>query len=526
MKKNVLLTLAGLSVLMLVPVNSHAQGFLKKLRQKVEKAVGLEEPKEEEVDEMENTSGKQLTRKVTPADKLPKRRAATARWDDIIAPSKAASAEALMKELPLLPSVEELAYPSEVTREAYYKKLVSVDLRVEELDKQFTCSDQEMIAYRDKMYAEAAETLGLTVEEMKLLEDDNIPDAEKERLLKKMESTLLGNTGSLFSAAAELQTLEKEKGRELTDEERMAFLSAHPELMQDAMTLAGKMNGNNTLNTRSMRMEQSLLKMNDRMRALRNADETISTNCRKIADEYEAELKSIYEKIHTTDDCTEISSLYTRADELMKNYRTRAADIWRSSLQKRTDAAKKMYPELVALQQQMVDEGMIPACAQRRAPLNLVTECSNILHKAYADFPQATVLPVKMEPLPLKIDEGESLLIAESGFATSVDGFLEGSCLYTINYNTGERFLYENGKKRKLSAKDPSQFETKTPAKSTYGNWTSADGKRKVTYARDGSLTLHDGTAFYPLAFKKEGDRLVWICIPSTSGIRKCTYKL
>jgi len=46
-----------------------------------------------------------------------------------------------------------------------------------------------------------------------------------------------------------------------------------------------------------------------------------------------------------------------------------------------------------------------------------------------------------------------------------------------------------------------------------------------VTYTCDGSLTLHDGTSFYPLAFKKESDRLVWI-IASSAGVEKCTYKL
>mgnify|MGYP003363945973 CR=1 FL=1 len=86
MKKNVLLTLAGLSVLTLFPADSYAPGFLKKLKQKVEKVVGLEEPKEEETDETGTTPEGQLARKVTPADKLPKRRTPTARWDDVIIP--------------------------------------------------------------------------------------------------------------------------------------------------------------------------------------------------------------------------------------------------------------------------------------------------------------------------------------------------------------------------------------------------------------------------------------------------------
>ena len=125
----------------------------------------------------------------------------------------------------------------------------------------------------------------------------------------------------------------------------------------------------------------------------------------------------------------------------------------------------------------------------------------------------------------IEIPEGEHLFYAESGFATSVDGFLNNSRVYTAD-NAGKRYLYENGKKRELGPNDPGDFQAKgARTEPTYGAWTSASGTRKVTYTRDGSLTLHDGTSFYPLAFKKESDRLVWI-IASSAGVEKCTYKL
>ena len=101
---------------------------------------------------------------------------------------------------------------------------------------------------------------------------------------------------------------------------------------------------------------------------------------------------------------------------------------------------------------------------------------------------------------------------------------MNNSRVYTAD-NAGKRYLYENGKKRELGPNDPGDFQAKgARTEPTYGAWTSASGTRKVTYTRDGSLTLHDGTSFYPLAFKKESDRLVWI-IASSAGVEKCTYK-
>lgn len=46
-----------------------------------------------------------------------------------------------------------------------------------------------------------------------------------------------------------------------------------------------------------------------------------------------------------------------------------------------------MYPDIVKLQKEMMQEGIIPACAEKRASFNAVTNYTNILHKAYRDFP-------------------------------------------------------------------------------------------------------------------------------------------
>lgn len=518
-----------LAVFCWIPVEAYSQGFLKKLKQKVDNVVGI---KEDAAEMGEGPSvggdGDQPTRSITPADKLQKRRTATATWDEVIAPSKSGSPDALLNELPPLPSAESIAYPEEAARVAYYRKIVAVDMRVRELDSMLICSDEEMMALRDKLYADLADINGITVEEMKSLEDPNLPETEKQRLIEKMKNAMIGDTRGLEAMGADLQKREAAKGGELTDEEKMAFLAENQDNLSDLGSMMEKMQATQeksaAFSARFAKLEQMAVQQTEKMRKLQQTNESVITSCEKIASEYESELKDIYARIYATDDKQEVEELYAKADERMKNYRLRAAKLWHNSLRAQLGEVKTMYPDIVKLQKEMVKEGLIPVCAEKRASFNAVTNYTNILHKAYRDFPQPQVLPVHMETI-LEIPDKEQLFYAESGFATSVDGFLNNSRIYTAD-NTGKRYLYENGKKRELGPNDPNDFYVKRErTEPTYGTWASESGMRKVTYACDGSLTLHDGTSFYPLAFKKEHDRLVWI-ITSPAGIEKCTYKL
>lgn len=509
---------------------AYGQGFLKKLKQKVEKAVELDEESLQNDSSKEQEENKEPdNRTPNPADKLPKRRIATSSWDEVIAPSKAETPAALLRELPSLPSIESMANPTEEARKTYYRRIVAVDMRVTELDKLYACSDEEMIAYRDKLYEEMAGLTGLTTAELRILEDPNTSDAERQRLGEKTKNAIFGDTKGLEGYAAKIDAAEKQKGRKLTDKEMMQFVNDNPNMMQDMGNLMGKMGELNektsAINAKSIRLNQQILAMSDKMAKIRKGNAGVITNCGKIADEYEVDLKAIYQQIYKTDSSQKIDSLYDQADIRMKNYRLRAAKLWRNSLQAELDEVTSMLPDMEKLQKQMVDENMIPACAMRRAPLNIVTTYTDILHKAYANFPQPEVLPVENRPQETGIGKDEYLLIAESGFSSSVDDFIKDSRFYTVN-DKGERFLYENGKKRKLNDKDPHDFSMRIAReKPAYGSWTSDSGKRTATYARDGSLTLHDGTTFYPLAFKKEGNKLIWIDF-GRKGITRCTYKL
>lgn len=531
MKKNVLLTLTSLFILALMPMNGYGQGFLKKLKQKVEKAVGMEEPAAESNLQKAAEEGNTPQGTPTATDRLPKLRIPTSSWDEMIQPSKASSVRALLNELPALPSINELAVPTAEARESYYRKIVAVDLRVEELDKMNTCSDEEILAAREKIYQELADVIGLTVEEMKQLENPNLSETERERLSEKARNAIIDNAdmGRITSMADKLEKMEKDKGRKLTDEEMMQFAADNPEMMQDMMSIAGKTMEStakiNAANAKFTKLNQQTVEVSEKLAQLRKKNLNAITSCEEIAQDYENDLKNIYGQVFATEDRTKIDLLYAEADKLMKNYRTQAAKLWRNSLQVQLDEVKAILPEIENLYKEMAKEEMIPACAVNRAPYNLVTSYTDILHDAYSDFPQPKVLPVQTEVI-LELKKHESLLQAESGFASSVDDFVTNSRLLVYDEQANGYFIYENGKRREVTGKIPNQLQPRTTrTQPPYNTWTSKSGKRKVTYARDGSVTLQDGTSFYPLAFKAETDKLVWI-IMENKGILKCTYKL
>ena len=311
----------ALAIFCRIPVEVHGQSFLKKLKQKVGNVVGTKDDTAEIGEEpFVGGDGDQPTRSVTPTDKLQKRRTATATWDEMIAPSRANSPEALLNELPPLPSVESIVYPEETARATYYRKIVAVDMRITELDSIHTCSDEEMIALRDKFYVELADINGITVEEMKSLEDPNLPEAEKERLIEKMKNALVGDTRGLEAMGADLEKREAAKGGKLTNEEKMAKMQATNE-----KTTA--------FNAKFVKLEQMTVQQTEKMKKILQASDGAITSCEKIAGEYESELKTLYAQIYETDDSQKVEELYARADERMKNYRLRAAKLWRNSLQ-------------------------------------------------------------------------------------------------------------------------------------------------------------------------------------------------
>ena len=127
-----------------------------------------------------------------------------------------------------MPAGERIGYPEETARATYYRKIVAVDMRITELDSIHTCSDEEMIALRDKFYVELADINGITVEEMKSLEEQTLHEAEKERLIEKMKNALVGDTRGLEALGADMEQREAAKGSKMPNAEKMTIFVSPP----------------------------------------------------------------------------------------------------------------------------------------------------------------------------------------------------------------------------------------------------------------------------------------------------------
>ena len=563
------------ALVLAIPTDTYAQGFLKKLKQKAEsavnsavnKVVGLEEEEPEaefEIDE-ENAGSKP-----TANDRVPKLRQTTFVWDGQVSPSTANTVQQLLNELPSLPSAEQIANPDDAQRQAYYNRLASISMRVEELDEQWTCSDEEMLALRDQLYKDLAETWGISVEDMKRLEDPNCSEADRARIEEKIKQSVLGgmdvnNMQSMADNMAakskkhearmdeiskEMEVLEKkaEKGT-LTEAEQARMMQLSQEAMaiqQDVMSgvdINALMNIGKKENAlmekysiATMRMEQRLKAYSDKAAALQKSDGKIVMDCNEIAADYEEKLRNIYSQIFKEDDVDKIHALYDQADELMKNYRTRAAKIWIKSLSTRLEQTKKLLPEAIEIYGEMVKEGLLPECALRRPQLNVVTACEDILDEAYADFPQPDVLPYHMEAMNI-LKEDERIYYPESGFIGGFGGggnlfedFKNGSQILIYNYKEEAYYKLEGGNRTKLAGEGPHNFfDAKVKVNYEYGEIPLRKGNRVATFGTGRTLTLHDGTMVYPVAFRRHADHLEFIVhdvVNDKEDFYMCVYKL
>ena len=563
------------ALVLAIPTDTYAQGFLKKLKQKAEsavnsavnKVVGLEEEEPEaefEIDE-ENAGSKP-----TANDRVPKLRQTTFVWDGQVSPSTANTVQQLLNELPSLPSAEQIANPDDAQRQAYYNRLASISMRVEELDEQWTCSDEEMLALRDQLYKDLAETWGISVEDMKRLEDPNCSEADRARIEEKIKQSVLGgmdvnNMQSMADNMAakskkhearmdeiskEMEVLEKkaEKGT-LTEAEQARMMQLSQEAMAIQQDVMGGVDMNALMNIgkkenalmekysmATIRMEQRLKAYSDKAAALQKSDGKIVMDCNEIAADYEEKLRNIYSQIFKEDDVDKIHALYDQADELMKNYRTRAAKIWIKSLSTRLEQTKKLLPEAVEIYSEMVEEGLLPECALRRPQLNVVTACEDILDEAYADFPQPDVLPYHMEAMNI-LKEDERIYYPESGFIGGFGGggnlfedFKNGSQILIYNYKEEAYYKLEGGNRTKLAGEGPHNFfDAKVKVNYEYGEIPLRKGNRVATFGTGRTLTLHDGTMVYPVAFRRHADHLEFIVhdvVNDKEDFYMCVYKL
>ena len=212
--KKLFIAIAALSLLC---APAQAQGFLNKLKQQAEQAVGnavLGDKMPQNVQQAQALSqadDSDAPQAVTGEQALPPRRASTFGWDGPVTPSSAKFPIPLMNEFPAVPAASELAHPTEANQIAYYKAIKAVTLRAEELNADTTCEDEETLMWRNKANKMLSDMFGLTEAEIKMLDDENLPEADRKRLEEKMQKALLGdlNVDDLEKQAAQYENMSE-----------------------------------------------------------------------------------------------------------------------------------------------------------------------------------------------------------------------------------------------------------------------------------------------------------------------------
>ena len=534
MKKIVMMMAA---LLMLSTADANAQGFLKKLKQKAQQAV-----LGNQVEESEESSEEPQTVSDEPADPsklavaegsdiVPKRKTSTVTWDGTVTPSSASTPEALMRELPQLPSAEKMARSTMEERDAYAMQIARVVARAEQLQNASKdCSDADMEALREKWERKIQDLFGLTKEEMAILNDENAPESKKKPIQDKVMRKIMGG---------DVDTAELERFEKMSEKEQEAYIRQHPEFVQKMQKMAQNAgNFSRQMNQMTAALSGYEAKVGklaqDYAKALEREE---NHSYAGIAKKYDSKLKKLYDQICATDDAAKVDALYAEADELLYKYRLEAAKEYRASLQRQIAEAKKFAAEYARLSKEVVASGDLPECAIGRTDLNTVIMVGNLLDEAYKDLPELNNLPVCRETL-YTLPKGWNFGVWECrGFMGSVDGFkIGGGWPLLADNRSGDQVEYavvENGKFRKIDESElkrinkqaDQRLKTASKNKPPYGTYKSRSGQRVVEYSKTGELIVNGMTTFYPVAFSAKDNALEWIILDGEE-ILKCTYKM
>lgn len=525
--KRITVLIAALSLLC---APAQAQGFLNKLKEKAEQAVGgnlgFSQEVAPETASMASQDGAPTA--VTGEQALPAKRASTFGWDGPVTPSSAKFPIPLMNEFPAVPSAAELAHPTEEAQIAYYKAIKAVTLRAEELNEDTTCEDEQTLLYREKSNKMLSDLFGLTPAEIEELQDENLPEAERKRLEEKISKAVLGDMDT--------EDLEKRaaKYEKMSDEELAAAMERGE--MNDLMAMAGKAQGMQGKLAPIMEMEQKLSAY------FMEAQKLLSVPDGQVDAKFSAadreKLQAIKEKIYATEDPAVYNPLYLEALELIKTYRERAAKVWAADVQKRFNQMKENMSALIKLNRQAVADELIPECALWRMPLNAVITAGDILAEAYSEFP-SDYPPMYQEEVVRELSlskvpggGGHAWFPEFSVFGSShFDDIAAGKYIFASN-EAGEVYQFSGGSWTKLSDKRIQELsEMKKDVAAAGGSWTSRDGQRTVTFNGEGGyIALPEGDEiFQPHAWKAYSDKIQWINAATTDDgkyqLILCTYK-
>ena len=531
-----------MAALMLLSItDANAQSFLKKMKQKAQQAVGLSNKEyDSEADDSDlksidsDESGDASNLSIAQgSDIIPKRRTSTVTWDGVLTPSTASTAEALMNELPPLPSAEKMAKSTMEERDAYAQKIAAVVVRADQLQReQSGCSDAEMEALRQKWEGKIQNQFGLTKAELAILNDENAPESKKKPIQDKVMAKIMGG---------DVNTMDLEKFEKMSEKEQEAYIKAHPEFIQKMQKMA--MNARN-FSKQTQDMTKAFSGYEAQVGRLTNnyqhqMMEESKHDYSAISKKYEGKLQKIYDQICEEDDPNKVDALYADADQLLYNYRLEAAKEYRASLQRQIANVKQYAEEFNRLSQRLVDLGELPQCAVGRTDLNAVIMVGCLLDDAYKELPDFTTLRGFCAETIYELPNGGWRFAAWE--CRSFQNIGKVSCewpLLAVRDADGDKVEYgvlECNKFRTISESELESInkkvdqrlkQTKQDAnKPPYGVYKSRSGKRQVEYSQTGEIIINGMTTCSPIAFENKNDHLEWVMIDDNK-ILKCIYKL
>lgn len=531
MKKIVIMMAA---LLLLGMGDASAQGFLKKLKQKAQQTVlgkASEDVATSIDEEPDDASGLAVAQG---SDIVPKRKTSTVTWDGVVTPSSSSTAAALLKELPALPSAEQMARSTVEEREAYTQQIAAVTTRAEQLlAAEKGCSDAEMEALRQKWETKVQDLLGLSKEELAILNDEHASEAKKQAVRDKVMQKMVGEQG--FDGD-EMARFEK-----MSDKEKEAYMRSHPEFMQKMMSMAQNAR---SMSRQAQQMTAGLNGFEAKLGRLVNNHLKVMENeaghdYTAIGQKYNDKLQNLYNQICGTNDAAQVSELYQNADRQLYDYRLAAAKEYRASLQRQIEETKRFAAGYAKLAKEAVDNGDLPVCALGRMDLNAVITIGGLLDAAYKDLPELTAKPVCVETI-YELSSGWEFVAWECrGFVGGVDAMKTPGDAFPLLVHNGNQSsgygVVERGKMRLITEEELKQLnqqadaraknQAKSSAKPPYGIYKSRDGKRTVAFSKTGELVINGMTTMAPIAFTAHSDRLEWLCFDGGKML-KCTYKL
>lgn len=244
-------------------------------------------------------------------------------------------------------------------------------------------------------------------------------------------------------------------------------------------------------------------------------------------------IEDIKTKIYASSNPSEYDPLFQQAEELIRTYRERAAKAWAADVQSRFTKVKDGMGNIIKIQRQAIEDGIIPECALWRTPLNLVVEAGDILAEAYSSFPCNYPVMYKQEVVrEITLQENEYPWWPEFFVADKLEDILAGRNMF--KEKDGKVYQFNKGQ-WSLVPDDFGKDMVANTVKPASASWKSNDGKREASFNADGGyIQLPEGDIIYPVAWDKVGNDIIWAETQTASRqdgttvyrIVKCTYKL